>query len=457
MYKYQENLYCWYPFKDNGKVLMISDNKAFSYANFEIKNVKEFKNIRKEYDYVILNDTKLDEDILLKAKKLLNKKGHLLIICENELGLKYLANGERIEALTYQEILEMLKPLNYKFWQIYYPYPNQYQALEILTDQSLDKIKPTSITNPLDKNEIVVFKQEDIYEDLRQMNINKYFMNSYIFDLSNENNDYGLDYIKISNNRDKKYQLYTSIDYKNNLVYKYSLYDEGIDHLKKISKNKYSDELLKSLDYKLVDNHLECKLLKGENLNDLLNKLDNNEAKKYIDKLKKNLFKGEYRKQEIDDVFIKVFSNEVVNRKLHWLNRNNVDMVLDNIFINKDKWIVIDNEWVFDFPIPGEFILYRLLNNSKLALYDEKQLIELLKVDEETIDIFKKWDEYFVYQYVGSEIVDYKASDLVDLQEIYQKSLEVDRARAIEQSSIWQMSKPIRDVVDKIKGGKNGS
>ena len=40
---------------------------------------------------------------------------------------------------------------------------------------------------------------------------------------------------------------------------------------------------------------------------------------------------------------------------------SNIDMLFENIMVQKDAWICLDYEWVFDFPIPVDFVRYRIL------------------------------------------------------------------------------------------------
>ena len=41
---------------------------------------------------------------------------------------------------------------------------------------------------------------------------------------------------------------------------------------------------------------------------------------------------------------------------------SNIDLVPANILILKDRQVVIDYEWTFDFPVPADFILYRMIH-----------------------------------------------------------------------------------------------
>ncbi len=40
---------------------------------------------------------------------------------------------------------------------------------------------------------------------------------------------------------------------------------------------------------------------------------------------------------------------------------SNVDMLFENVMVKDGKWICLDYEWVFDFPVPVDFVRYRIL------------------------------------------------------------------------------------------------
>ena len=71
--------------------------------------------------------------------------------------------------------------------------------------------------------------------------------------------------------------------------------------------------------------------------------------------------------------FLKVLVNDSVDYcfKVDCLTRGLLDLTPDNILIDKDCWIVIDNEWSFDFPIPVMFVIFRAIRALAHALQSE--------------------------------------------------------------------------------------
>lgn len=53
------------------------------------------------------------------------------------------------------------------------------------------------------------------------------------------------------------------------------------------------------------------------------------------------------------------------------LSRGLLDLTPRNILIDGDRWIVLDNEWSFDFPVPVIFVLFRAIREMAMGLQKE--------------------------------------------------------------------------------------
>lgn len=78
----------------------------------------------------------------------------------------------------------------------------------------------------------------------------------------------------------------------------------------------------------------------------------------------------------------------------------NVDLIFSNIIINKDIWNVLDYEWIFEFPIPTNFVIYRAIfyyflenPNSKDVLGDD--IYKKVGLTEEEIKVYSEMDKAF--------------------------------------------------------------
>lgn len=62
---------------------------------------------------------------------------------------------------------------------------------------------------------------------------------------------------------------------------------------------------------------------------------------------------------EVTDAYRKIFGDVSVSGAAKSLQASNLDMTLGNLILQDDKIYCIDYEWVFDFPIPLDFLKVR--------------------------------------------------------------------------------------------------
>lgn len=132
----------------------------------------------------------------------------------------------------------------------------------------------------------------------------------------------------------------------------------------------------------------------------------------------------------LDDLFEKIFSE----KKLHPGYQNpefmqvfgeckgkedyecvapaNIDLICENIFVEKaQKWI-IDYEWVFPFAVPVPFIIWRTIHElySRISglsqLCSRRDMLQRYGIERSDDEIFFQWTKHFVYRYVGCDKMD---------------------------------------------------
>jgi hypothetical protein len=64
---------------------------------------------------------------------------------------------------------------------------------------------------------------------------------------------------------------------------------------------------------------------------------------------------------KVTDEFIRYFGMEPQHFSDYALGVSDIDLMLDNVIVEKKKWSFIDYEWTFDFPIPLKFIYFRTM------------------------------------------------------------------------------------------------
>lgn len=183
-------------------------------------------------------------------------------------------------------------------------------------------------------------------------------------------------YSKFSNERNKALAIRTDIlqdETGKRSVRKCPVHAEGAEHVLKSLEweqkltEKYVDTCIR-LNHGIQDgDSIRFEYLEGKTLENVLDefyaegKYDQliELFRNYIDIIRKA--NGE-KKFKVTKEFENVFGSFHVNKELAAADFNNLDMVVSNIIITDDIWNVIDYEWTFNFPIPVNFIIFRIVH-----------------------------------------------------------------------------------------------
>ncbi|MDI0265955.1 hypothetical protein QIW52_08230 [Clostridioides difficile] len=184
-------------------------------------------------------------------------------------------------------------------------------------------------------------------------------------------------YSKYSNERNKRFQIRTSI-LKNNrgekIVKKLAIEKEAQNHIDNIFENfnilkdnYYLDKRVKINICNKTEDGLEFEYLEGITLDKVIdNFMKNNEYDKsieIIENFKDIIFNvSETCDFNITEDFIKIFGKVDFDYNTKATLLGNIDCSFNNIVISNNIWNIIDYEWVYKFPIPLKYILYRALN-----------------------------------------------------------------------------------------------
>ncbi|MDO4321356.1 MAG: glycosyltransferase family 2 protein [Lachnospiraceae bacterium] len=107
--------------------------------------------------------------------------------------------------------------------------------------------------------------------------------------------------------------------------------------------------------------------------------------------------------------FRKIFGEVNLPDGLFCAPVTDLDMIVGNAFVEEDGWTMMDYEWSFDFPIPVNYVIFRILhfyiygNTSRAVLYS-KNLYGRAGLDREEVRQYEKMEEHF-QQYVLGEHV----------------------------------------------------
>ncbi|OPJ59535.1 hypothetical protein [Clostridium chromiireducens] len=183
-------------------------------------------------------------------------------------------------------------------------------------------------------------------------------------------------YTRYSNDRNSNFNIRTSI-YKEadnrKVVEKVGMDNRAEKHINNIyenylllkQKNNNPNIEINKVEYKdgiLIFDYIEGetlankidRLVKEENLNGIIEI-----AQKF-----KNYLEGSQIKKvfEVTNEFIDIFGEVKFSDMQETLDVTNIDLSMDNIIIS-NKIYILDYEWVFNFPMPVKYVIYRNLNN----------------------------------------------------------------------------------------------
>lgn len=91
---------------------------------------------------------------------------------------------------------------------------------------------------------------------------------------------------------------------------------------------------------------------------------------------------------------------------------SDIDMIFANLFLEGNdavtdaKWLVIDYEWTFDFPIPKGFVIYRGLYFAYYQIlyhtdWTLNRLLTMAGITEEEAGLYRRMEEHF-QEYMGA-------------------------------------------------------
>ena len=408
--------------------------------------------LEEKFDYIILNGvleyagsfTETEDpytDFLKKVKTFLKPNGILLIAIENRFGIKYFngavedhtsrlfsginnyAGINSVKTFTKGELDELLNHIGFDDFKYYYPVPD-YKFPEVLyTDQSLDLMNFNIRNNVYNADRLLLYNEEEVFNSLTKEGIAEHFFNSFIVEIFNGEKESGNEtviYAKFNNDRKDRFKISTKIIEDNNglKVEKSAMNDKAQKHLDWMMSyynNQKEVGAFINTPLQKKDNVVLTPFVKGETLEKILlsflkNKDRNSFEKVICDFTHELLLETESKDDYFTEKFIKVFGETFYDRVLSCKKDTNIDLIFPNILIKEGKGHVIDYEWVFDFWVPQEFVIWRsiyylYLGNALVKKhYSLEELLLLINVDQEMHEIFREWDLYFGNTYVREDI-----------------------------------------------------
>lgn len=309
--------------------------------------VEGLKEEKSEFDWIIV----YNPEYLEKAVSLISDNGHIILICDNRLGLKFFAGNKSEEAkdyFTYIEgknigetvsysMLDLLKTrMNCKDMSVYYPYPDYRFTKNLYSDRHLPT--PGELVDNLNNYEsdrMVLFSEKEAFDASCRDGSFKYIANSYLVVFGEP---LETEYVRFSNDRVEERSIYTSIVFKNGCkqVKKHPFCSEAEAHINEIYENygklvkRYEGSPLKINTCNLFESegikYVSFGFIEGRTLEEMMD-----------DCIRNGDMDGFYK---LFDRYVKYLSFDSTGEI------TDIDAVFSNILIsNDDEWTLIDYEW----------------------------------------------------------------------------------------------------------------
>lgn len=425
------------------------------YENIEIMvgNFQDIeKNLPKQYDYITLigvfeysegyiGGSNPYVEMLKRIEKHLKPGGKVVIAIENRLGLKYWAGctedhvGKYFEGLENYPDTKGVKTFSRKEWMNiieeagsylvnwYYPYPDYKFPMEIYSDEYLPKAgQLISNNNNFDRERVKLFEESKVFDSLIQNDLFPEFSNSFLLILEKEDPEEKILFSKFSNERSRETSIRTEVlKIKDGTlkVRKTPVYSEGTEHVGFIPvwqeklDDLYADSSLQFNRCTKQGNHVLFEYVDGDNLENVLDQLILDQKEEEASQMLKRYLKELRRVQEqqpfeLTKSFTDIFGKVQLPEGLKAASVTDLDMLCSNILLGDQK-TVIDYEWTFDFPIPSDFVIYRVIyyyveKNPLRASLMKEDLYDYMGIGQKEKEIYFQMEESF-QRYITGGIV----------------------------------------------------
>lgn len=409
-----------------------------------------------QFKYIIFSEplvlNKLEEienchfvQMVFKAKKYLKPGGNIIFASENTLGIKYwsgcrdeVTDGYFSGLENYMgaggcgfpdkdDIKQLIKACGFKYHLMYYPYPDFWFPTSIYSDEYLPQEGELTKNAFSWEDRLVLFNEVNVWNNIIKNGLFPSFSNSFLVVMSDQDIlDQGINmFTKYSNDRNGKFSIRTDIYVGSDgarHVKKAGLTEQGRVHLAKMLRWKrklekiYEGTCLAINQIAEINGEFEFEYLRGTPLLDVLTKcLEEDDFEGFYHEFCRLIDVLKERNQEeffMTEGFKKVFGDLRLPAGLKCGKISNIDLIVQNILLTGSCLNMIDYEWVFDFPVPVNFIIYRSIifffkgprgtyNFNKLY---QSQLLDRLGIDEEECALYEIMEANFQEYICGTHI-----------------------------------------------------
>lgn len=429
-----------------------------NYNNLEIMvgNLNDM-DFQGDFDYVILigvfeyamsftKGEKPYETFLNHIKSFVKPGGKILMAIENRLGEKYFAGAyedhtdtfflglneyegnTQVRTFSKQELTGIFRRCGMETLKFYYPYPDYKFPSEIYTDETINSASYGREYMNLYPTRYSLYNEKSVSDALVKEGVMQCFANSFFVEAvvgESDREEEELVYAKMNSGRKEEFRIATIIyQGKEKYVIKKPLNERSVAHIERVaikSRMNAIEELL-NLPGKYKDGVIRYEFLEDENLDTRITRMmEQHNTEKIVDTIREIqsilLEHSEVVNYQTEE-FEKIFGNDKMEEeKKATVCPANIDCICDNIICQKDGYVIIDGEWIFDMPIPSDFIVWRLVNelytqhgNSLEKMITREEMYEALNISKQDAAVYEKWAKNFAEKYVGgNELAEYGA------------------------------------------------
>lgn len=363
--------------------------------------------------------------------KHLNKNGIVIIAIENKMGLKYwngasedhtgeqysglddYVDNERIRTFSKSEIEEMLVEVGLDSYKFYYPMPDYKLPTEIYSDEKKPQAgELRTFKKEYSKTRFYNFYDDTINDQICRDKMFNYFANSFLVFAGNSVSK-SASYVKYNRERKKEYRIATIVDLtkKEERVMKYPLDSLAFEHINnlKLNEEKWRGIMpkIRSAKGKIVNGCYVSEYVDGVSL-DIEFYKDRNNLNDFVEKARyiiETYFKPNENEMfdfYLTDEYVKVFGENIIEGAKS-TKTTNIDIIFSNLKrLNGGDLMAFDFEWVFYFPIPNEYVIWRAINNLYIQYQvylknhiQKKDFVKVLGIDEKKHQIFERMEKCF--------------------------------------------------------------
>ena len=381
-------------------------------------------------------------DFLRTIARHLKPEGKIILAIENRFGLKYWAgctedhfgtlfeglegypSTKGVKTFTKKELTNILEKAGNLKASWYYPFPDYKLPMTIYSDRRLPlKGELNRMETNFDRLRLQLFQESSVYDSLLDNDMFPEFSNSFLLLIGREEIRPEVVYSKFSNERDQQFALRTDIcepGRYERYVRKLPVVPKAEEHVKNLERIQrelntiYEKEGIELNNCRFEQGAAKLEYLEGvtleEKLDMLLEQGKYQELEDlfffYLKKIRSLHCEEKFRKTP---EFIRVFGDAPLEGEYDASGMSNIDLVPANLLIQRDRQVVIDYEWTFRFPIPADFIQYRMIHyylesDGKRHVLKNRDFYGKAGITEKDMEIYGEMERNFQNYMKGNHV-----------------------------------------------------